>query len=222
MGRLMVCGVVLLLLSWTPAHAILITFEEGVGLDMTEINTQYEGITFQSATAGIPWYYSDVTTDTYNASSWPSGTSWGSGEYWINDLACAWTTASGDDGKIAFDNQDATYVQVNYSVIDTFYIEAYDANDNLIDSDSGPANLRYIDSNPNGPGTVRVDAGPNQTIAYVLAHDTGNYWIMDNVDTDATGIIPPPVVTEPSIVTIWSVLAALGLTVGWWRRRQQK
>jgi hypothetical protein len=133
----------------------------------------------------------------YNVSSWPSGQSWGSGDYWINDLVSAWTTVSGDDGKIAFTAQDASYVQLNYSAATEFWLEAYNPSGALIDLDSGPANLRYTHNNPKGPGTLRVDAPSGETIAYVLVHDMGNYWTVDNVMTDASGIggglVPEPV-----------------------------
>jgi len=181
----------MVLVGGAPAQGVLVTFEEGVGNDGGIINTQYSGITFQSATSGFPWYYSDVTTGNYNASSWPTGQSWGTGNYWINEFAAAWTSVAGDDGKIAFDNQDATFVQINYSSYSAFYLEAYNAGDVLLDTDMGPANLRFLHGNGGGPGTVRVDAPPGETIAYVLVHDSGNYWIVDNVLTDATGIQTP-------------------------------
>jgi hypothetical protein len=164
-----------------------ITFEEGQGHDREPINTQYRGITFVGATTGEPWLYTDVTTGMYNASSWPPGSGWNTGEYWINDLVAAWTTETGGSGKVAFNNQDATYVGVNYSSFGTFCLDAYDANDNLINSASGPANLRYLHGNSSGPGTLRVE-GSN--IAYVMLHDTGNYWVVDNFRTDASSVRP--------------------------------
>jgi hypothetical protein len=173
------------------AGAVLVTFEEGLGNNGAEINTQYSGITFQSATSGIPWYYADATTGLYNTSSWPSGQQWNTGEYWINDSVCAWTTESGEDGKIAFDNQDASYVQLNYSSNGTFYLEAYNAGGVQLDTATGEANLRYAHSNPSGPGTLQVNAPPGESIAYVLVHDEGNYWVIDNVATDAGGIQVP-------------------------------
>ena len=171
------------------APAIVITFEEGLGHDGTAINTQYAGVTFQGATTGIPWLYADATTNNYNISSWPSGTVWGTGNYWINEDVGAWTSEFGDNGKIAFNDHNATYIQTDYASGSEFFLEAYDSADQLLGIASGPANLRYSNSNPYGPGTLRVNAPSGKTIAYALVHDTGNTWCIDNVITDAGGIV---------------------------------
>lgn len=201
------------------AHAILITFEEGLGKDSTAINNQYTGITFVGALTGQSWLYTDATTGKYNASSWPSGTIWGTGNYWINDLVAAWTSDTGGSGKIAFTSQNATYVDVNYSAAGAFYLDAYNASNEKIASDSGPANLRYANGNASGPGTLHVEAPTGQLIAYVIVHDTGNYWIVDNVSTDATDIRPAGV-PEPSSLVVFSLLGgAAALTTA---RRARK
>jgi len=211
--------VAVLLLGGTTAQAVItnITFEEGLGLNGTAINTQYTGVTFQGASSGIPWVYGDATTGGYNVSSWPSGQQWGGAWYWINDQVFAWTTSQGNDGKIAFDSADASFVQLNYCSAYPFYLEAYDSSNNLIDSDSGPANRRFLEGNELGPGTLRVDAPVGDSIAYVMVHDQGNFWCIDNVSTDASdiGVIP-----EPASLIIWSLLAGAALTIGWWRRKR--
>ena len=192
------CSVLAVLATAAAGAPILIDFEEGVGHDKEEINAFYEGMTFQSVTSGNPGSYLDATSNTWHATSWPSGQSWHGGYFWINDLAAAFTTLidtkEREDGKIAFDNADATFVQVNYCAFSEFHLEAYDAVGGLLDSDSGPANLRYLNSNETGPGTLRVEAPAGEQIAYVLVHDSGNQWVIDNVLTDATGIrvIPEP------------------------------
>lgn len=189
-------SMVLLIVNQAIADITTLTFEEFLGHDTQPIATYYSGITFEAASSGQDWIASDITTGLYNGSSWPSG--WGGGEYWLYDYACAWTGIPGDDGKIGFGNQDATFVEVGYSAYEAgqgiaIYLEAYDSGGNLLDSDSGVSNLRYIDNNPNGPGMLRVDWDGFNSIAYVLIHDTGNFWIADNISTDATGIIPEPV-----------------------------
>ena len=110
----------------------------------------------------------------------------------MNDNVCASTGYFGDDGKISFANQDATFVEMGYCAGTTLHLEAYDSSGTPLDSDSGPANRRYSESNPNGPGTLRVDWDGTNPIAYVLIHDTGNFWVVDNISTDATGIVPEP------------------------------
>lgn len=188
---LVVLSVLLFGLSGHARGDLFVTFEEGLGHNGEIINTQYEGITFQSAGSGIPWAYGDITTDLYNVSSWPDGTVYNSGDYWMNDLVFTWTTESGSDGKIAFNEQDATYAEINYCSNSDFYLEAYNADDQLIDSAVGPPNLRYTHSNEDGPGTVRVDAPAGETIAYLLLHDSGNYWCVDNLLCNPGGVSAP-------------------------------
>lgn len=198
-----------------PAHAILITFEEGLGNDQGMINNQYAGITFQSATNGDPWLYLDHATGNYNTSS-TNGS--GSGSYWIHGNVAAWTDVSGDDGEIAFNNADATFVELAYSSYGAFYLEAYDINNVLLDSDTGPAN-----TGGGAPGTLQVNSA-NADIAYVRVHDSGNYWVVDNISTDATGIkggdIKGGDVPEPASVIVWLCLGTIGITLGWYRRRR--
>jgi hypothetical protein len=171
------------------------TFEEFLGNDGMPLSTYYSGILFQAASSGQDWIASDVTTGGYNASSWPSGQQWGGGEYWLYDYVAAWTGVLGDNGKVSFNNADATFVELGYGASSPLYLEAYNSTGTLLDSASGPANLRYVNLNASGPGTLRVDAPSGQYISYVLIHDSGNFWEVDNIRTDATGItttIPAP------------------------------
>ena len=188
------CSVLAVLATAAGGAPILIDFEEGVGHDKEEINSFYEGMTFQSVTSGNPGVYVDANSNNWHATSWPGGQRWNAGYFWINDLAGAFTTLTGDDGRIGFDNADATFVQINYCAFTEFHLEAYDAAGGLLDSDAGPANLRFINGNESGPGTLRVEAPAGEQIAYALVHDSGNQWVIDNVLTDATGIrvIPEP------------------------------
>jgi hypothetical protein len=169
-----------LIANRTIANNITISFEEFFGLDQSPIGTFYPGIRFEAASSGQDWIASDVTTGIYNASSWPTGQSWGTGEYWMYDYVSAWTGIPGDDGKISFD-QGAKFVELGYSAYSTFSIRAYDSSGNLLDSNSGPPNLRYTNNNPNGPGTLRVDWNGTVPISYILIGDSGNYWLVDNI-----------------------------------------
>jgi hypothetical protein len=191
--RICLFGLVLLVANQAIATTINMNFEEFFGQDGLPLATYYSGVKFEAASTGQDWIAADVTTGLYTASSWPSGQSWWSGEYWMYDNVCAWTGQAGDDGKISFDNQEATFVEMGYCVgFSTLHLEAYDSSDMLLDSDSGPSNLRYTDNNPNGPGTLRVDWDGINPIAYVLIHDSGDFWEVDNILTDASGIIPEP------------------------------
>jgi len=211
---------ILLLVSVSAASAdTLMTFEEFLGYDTTPISTFYSGISFQSGYAGSDWVARDGATGNYNVSSWPSGTVLGSGgEYWIYGLVSATTALdyTGNDGVIAFDNKDAAYVELGYSSYGPLYLEAYDTSNTLLDSASGPANLRYVNGNASGPGTLRVDAPAGQYISYLYIHDTGNYWTVDNIRTDASGIVMNPIPAPGAVL-----LGGIGVSLVTWLRRRK-
>jgi hypothetical protein len=168
-----------------------ITLEGFQGLDQSPLNPFFAGIEFDSTKGGPDWTARDGSTGFYNVSSWPSGQILGGqGEYWIDDLVFATGGLEfADDGIIRFDNADATYVELRYCSANEFFLEAYDVDGELIDSDSGPANLRFANENPLGPGTLRVDWDLKRPIASVKVHDAGNQWLVDNIATDATRIL---------------------------------
>ncbi|MGH7132789.1 MAG: MYXO-CTERM sorting domain-containing protein [Phycisphaerales bacterium] len=172
---------------------IVMSFEEIPG-DVQPINNFYTGVTFGSSSTGSPMVTRRTSIGNYNTSNFDDGTSNGSGNFWIfGDVgATSALDGSGNDGRISFDNQNATFVTLRYSCSSTFTMEAYTALGVLIDTDSGPANLRVVNNNEAGPGLLRVDWNGVNHIAYVIVHDTGNFWVIDNVVTDATGITPAP------------------------------
>jgi len=183
--------VALLIVAFAATGAaadVTLTFEEFVGFDTAPISTFYANISFESGAGGSEWVARDATSNNYNVSSWPSGTVWNGGYYWIYDLVCTTTALdySGNDGIIRFMDADATYVELGYTSGSTLWLMAYDINDNLIDQDSGPANRRYVEGNESGPGTLRVDWNGSDHIAYVVVHDSGNFWVVDNITTDAS------------------------------------
>ena len=128
--RTKIATVVLLVLSlFVNSHAIAnvmtMTFEEFLGQDGTPIGTFYPSVRFEALTGGgEDWIVSDVTTDQYNASSWPSGQSWQNGQYWIYDYVGAWTGQPGAGGKIVFD-QGMRFVEIGYCCATQLTLTAY-------------------------------------------------------------------------------------------------
>lgn len=180
-----------------PATADLtMTFEEFVGYDEEPLSTFYQGVTFIGSTTGSEWVARDGTSNNYNVSAWDcvnevdTGMTWGSGEYWTCEIVGTTTAldSTGDDGIISFDSEDATYVELRYCSGHELFLLAYNSSDVLLDDDSAPANRRYSEANAFGPGVLRVDAPAGESISYVVVHDGGNYWVIDSVSTDASGI----------------------------------
>jgi hypothetical protein len=198
--------------AFASAAITTMTFEEFKGFDGAPIGTFYSGVTFTSGASGQDWIAADTSTVPYNASSWPGGA--GGGDYWIYGDVGAWTGDVGSDGKIIFDNADASFVEIGYCSANPFYLLAYDKNGVILDTDSGPANLRS--TNPNGPGTLRVDG---TGIAYVIMHDQGSFWVADNISTDASGIVITPPVAVPAPGAI--LLAGMGTGIVSWLRNRR-
>ena len=143
-----------------PPSSRLMNLENGV--DGAVIRSTIEGMSF-TTTGGYDWIYADVRTGQYN---YPF--------YWVNGNVCAWLGDRQGAGRIDFTGETATRFSLSYSSYNKFYLEAYDSSGSLIDSSEGQPNT----------GTNRMDRlsvfGSN--IAFVLAHDEGNYWVADDFE----------------------------------------
>ncbi|MBW2166039.1 MAG: hypothetical protein JRG74_08090, partial [Deltaproteobacteria bacterium] len=132
------------------------------GVDGAVIRSTIEGMSF-TTTGGYDWIYADVRTGQYN---YPF--------YWVNGNVCAWLGDRQGAGRIDFTGETATRLSLSYNSYNNFYLEAYDSSGSLIDSSDGPPNT----------GTNKMNRltvfGSN--IAYVLAHDAGNYWVADDFE----------------------------------------
>jgi hypothetical protein len=159
---------------------IFIDFEAGI--DQVQIESTIPSLKF-TTTSGLNWRYADIRTDQYNV--YPHG----SQSYEANGNFFAWLGVTGDTGKIDFLGGGATYCSVLVSTYSGLVIDAYDSEDGYLSS-SGWA------TNNTGTRTftrLTVDAPAGKTIAYILIHDTGNYWLIDDLCTDANkAVIPVP------------------------------
>jgi hypothetical protein len=191
----------LLLFAVAPAsNAFFIDFEQGFGHNGQAIGGDYVGIYFTNSN-GLDWVYGDSNTGLYNTYSIDLGMGWGTATYNHYGYCWTWLGTSGHWGRIDFTNQDGTYLQVRYSSGTVLHLEAYDAGDNLIDSDSGPANRR-VDEGALDMGVLRVDAPPEQLIAWVKVYDSGNLFVLDNLQGDFSGVTPVQ-------ATSWGVIKSM-------------
>lgn len=189
--------------------AFYMNFEEGLGNDGGNI-VGIPGVTFTNS-ADLPWVYADITTGNYNVTSVDTGATYGTARYNMYGDVAAWLGTSGSWGRIDFDDMNGTWFQTGVSTATDFWLEAYDASDNLLDTAT------------TGPCTqwegctdmvwLRVDAPSGTNIAYVILHDTGNYWEVDEMTGDMAGGVPVP---EPA--TLFLLGAGL-LGIGAARKR---
>ncbi|BBO87759.1 hypothetical protein [Desulfosarcina ovata] len=157
-----------------------LNFESGI--DEIEIESTIPSMQFTN-TGGLNWQYGDIRTGKYNVYPYQDG------QYETNGNFFAWLGPSGDQGRIDFLGGGASYCSVLVSTSSGVTLDAYDSDDSLIATSGWAANNLET-------GTLTqltVEAPTGQTIAYVIVHDTGNYWLMDDLCTDANkAVIPVP------------------------------
>jgi len=181
------------------SYAFLIDFENGVeGQAIVGI----PGVTFTQLGQNT-WRYGDSRTGSYNTRSIDLG--YGSGSYQHYGNLWAWLGVSGPAGKIDFTNNDGTWFQTGYASYGPFYIEGYNSSDVLIASASGSANAGQADM-----GWLNITAPEGQYFDYVIVHDSGNYFLLDQMSGDASGV---GVVPEPTTISLlgFGLLGLLGL-----------
>lgn len=143
---------------------VMMDFEDGT--DGQTISSKIPGLTFIT-TQGYDWIYADKTTGNYNI--YP----YGSGYYFCNGNFCAWLGPNQGQGRINFTGETATSISMMTTNHYGLYLDAYDSQGNLLDSSYAGPNTQT-----NRMDQVKVNAA---NIAYVLVHDTGNYWAIDDL-----------------------------------------
>lgn len=155
-----------------------LNFESGID----EIQIESTIPSMQFTTSGVlNWQYGDIRTGRYNVSPYHAG------DYVTNGNFFAWLGTLGDWGRIDFIGGGASYCSVLVSTGSGLTLDAYDSDDNLI------ATSGWADNNLGSGFFTRltVEAPADETIAYVLIHDTGNFWLIDDLCTDANKVVIP-------------------------------
>lgn len=182
MLRLISVFLLVLFLSVGTSFAFFLDFEDGVeGGTVTDIT----GVSFQDFN-GYDALYGDSRTGGYNTTSDDLG--YGGGSYHHNGNFFVWAGPNADaQGMIVdFTSNDGTYFSTGYSSYSVFYIEAYLTDGSMV-SVSGAANT-------GGPmDFLTISATAGTYIDYIVLHDTGNYWLVDDMSGDASGVgVPEP------------------------------
>jgi hypothetical protein len=154
-----------------------IDFEEGT--DGEVVASTVPGVSF-TTTMGYDWIYADIRTGSYNARSL-TDPSVNFGDYVVNGYFCTWLGVMGDQGRIDFTLGTASYFSCLVSTGSGVTIDAYDSEDNFI-AESGWASGNL------GTYTFTRLTVEAPEMAYIIVHDTGNYWEIDDIVTDAPGV----------------------------------
>ncbi len=156
---------------------VFIDFEKGI--DEVTIESTIPGIKF-TTTYGINWRYGDIRTGKYNV--YP----YGHQGYETNGNFFAWLGVTGDVGRIDF-TEGATYMSVLVSTYSGLKLDAYDKDGNFIATSGWATDNIFTRTFTR----LTVEAPPGKTIAYIIIHDTGNYWLIDDLCTDASPVCIP-------------------------------
>jgi len=146
------------------------------GTDGAVIRSTVQGLRF-TTTQGYDWIYCDIRTGRYNGRSL-TDPSVNFGDYVVNGYFAAWLGVDAGQGRIDFVLGSASYFSALTSTYSGLCLEAYDSDDNLI------ATSGWAEGNLYTYTFTRLTIAA-QGIAYVVVHDTGNYWEIDDIVTDA-------------------------------------
>lgn len=146
-----------------------IDFEQGN--DAAEVESTNPNILFTN-TNGFNWLYIDFASGNYNIN------------YQMNGNFTSWLGIDGDSGRLTFEGGPASYVSLLTKTYSGLTIDAYDSEGNLIASSGRAPNNLYSSTMTR----LTVEA---EGIAYVEIHDSGNYWTIDDLCTDAAPVCQP-------------------------------
>jgi hypothetical protein len=136
------------------------------------------GVQF-TTTGGFTWLVGEFATGFYNG-KYPNGGFTSQGTHW------AWLGPNQGMGRIDFVIGPASTFSLLTSVSSpAVYLDAYAANGVLLER-AGPSSINYNTGHMDELKVVR----PVAEIAYVIVHDSGDYFEIDSICTDAQGIPP--------------------------------
>jgi hypothetical protein len=154
-----------------PGYIDFEKMPDGTNLSSGSIN----GVHF-TTTGGYTWLVGDWATGTYNG-KYPTGYYTSQGTRW------AWLGENQGAGRIDFANGPASVFSLLVSNGTPIYLDAYAADGSLLTT-AGPAQPNYSTGHMTELKVTRDTAD----MAYVIVHDTGNFFLVDSVCTNAPGV----------------------------------
>ncbi len=133
------------------------------------------GVQF-TTTGGFTWLIGDFSTGYYNG-KYPAGAYTSQGTHW------AWLGPSQGSGRIDFPQGKPSYFSLLVSGLTPVYLEAYNASGTLLER-AGPTASNTSTGHMGELAIARSQAD----IDHVLIHDTGNYFLVDAVCTNAASV----------------------------------
>jgi RHS repeat-associated protein len=154
-----------------PGYIDFENLADGYVLSPNTIN----GIHF-TTTNGYTWLVGDFSTGLYNG-KYPNGPYTSQGNHW------AWLGQNEGAGRVDFNNGPASYFSLLTSANTPVQLDAYDTSNSLLGT-AGP-----VQPNIN---TGKMDqlsvSSTASNIAYVIVHDSGNFFLVDGMCTNAPGV----------------------------------
>jgi hypothetical protein len=162
------------------------------------------GLVFSSVN-GSGMRYANINSGWYSMTS-DNGTVKEDGDYFISGNVAGYVLDSSDQGKVSFANGTANWFTVGYSSEFQFVVDAYSSTGSLLTSSTGLANSKAS----GGTGLAYLTV-THPGISYVVLHDHGGHWMVDNITTDA------PVPEPASCMALLTGLMGMG-----WRIRKRR
>jgi hypothetical protein len=160
--------------EYSCSQAGYITFEDFA--DKTDLSAEsFPGIEF-TTTNGFTWRVGDFATGNYNG-KYPSGAYTSQGTHW------AWLGESQGAGRIDLTIGSAKYFSLLVSASTSVVLEAYRDDGTLLET-AGPAATTTGTTTMTELRVMR----PTTDIGYVVVHDSGNFFEIDAICSDASGV----------------------------------
>ncbi len=165
----------ILLACSASAMAATYDFEDGVD-GQPVASDAIQGVEF-FPTGGRNWIYGDWRTEGYNDVYRPTNPD-NTAEWDPDNNFFTWLGVEQDTGKINF-TEGASYFAMSYFSQDLLTLRAYNSMGQVVDEVTGDPNLSTGEM-----GLLQVESSD---LASVIIGDNNraNYWIIDNIDTDA-------------------------------------